>query len=130
MSDKFRKLANERRDLEPRAAIPQLDPEAVKPQSAEAVPQTQPTADRPLMDVGNQVATPSGGEAALTERPIFLTPVDTSERRASQGFLMYPSRHRQLKDIAYIEGRNPWEVLDDALEEYAVRHYGKGHKRR
>ena len=60
-----------------------------------------------------------------------LTPVDTSERPVSRGFQMYPSRHRQLaKDLAYIEDRNPWLIIDDALEEYVVKHYGREHKRR
>lgn len=62
---------------------------------------------------------------------INLTPVDTSEPPVSHGFQMYPSRHRQLaKDLAYIEDRYPWLIMDDALEEYVVRHYGKEHKRR
>jgi hypothetical protein len=44
---------------------------------------------------------------------------------------MYPSRHRQIvKDLAYIEDCKPWEIIEDALEESVVRHYGKEHRRR
>jgi hypothetical protein len=44
---------------------------------------------------------------------------------------MYPSRHRQVaKDLAYIEDRNPWQIIEDALEEFVVRHYGKENKRK
>jgi hypothetical protein len=44
---------------------------------------------------------------------------------------MYPSRHRQVtKDLVYIEDRKPWQIIEDALEEYVVRHYGKEHKRK
>ena len=66
---------------------------------------------------------------APSERPIFLTPVDTSEMPFNRGFHMYPSRHRQLLDLAYIEGRKPWEIVEQALAEYVKRHYdGKARK--
>jgi hypothetical protein len=43
---------------------------------------------------------------------------------------MYPSRHQQVtRDIAYIEDRKPWEIIEDALEEYVVKHYGREHWR-
>ena len=44
------------------------------------------------------------------ERPLYLTPVDTSEKPFNRGFHMYPSRHKQLGDLAHYEERNPWEV--------------------
>lgn len=60
-----------------------------------------------------------------------LTIVDTSETPVNRGFHMFPSRHRQVvKDLVYIEDRKPWEIIEDALEEYVVRHYGKEYKRK
>ncbi|WP_319666276.1 hypothetical protein [Streptomyces scabiei] len=70
-------------------------------------------------------------QAPVSERPIYLTPVDTDEQPISKGLAMYPSRHTQIvRDIAYIEGRRPWKIVDDALEEYVVKHYGKQYKRK
>lgn len=47
------------------------------------------------------------------------------------GSFMYPSRHRQVvKDLVYIEDRKPWQIIEDALDEYVVRHYGKEYKRK
>ncbi len=44
---------------------------------------------------------------------------------------MYPTRHTQIvRDIAYIEGRRPWKIIEDALEEYVVKHYGKQYRRK
>jgi len=44
---------------------------------------------------------------------------------------MYPSRPWQIaRDLACIEDRKPWQIIEDALEEYVVRHYGKKHKRK
>ena len=34
------------------------------------------------------------------------------------------------KYLAYVEDRNPWEIIEDALEEYVVRHYGKDYRRK
>ena len=43
---------------------------------------------------------------------------------------MYPSRHIQLvRDLAFIESRRPWTIIEDALEEYVTRRYGKQYKR-
>jgi hypothetical protein len=61
---------------------------------------------------------------APVERPLFLTPVDPTEKLFNRGFHMYPSRHKQLRDLAYYEDRNPWEIVDQALGEYVKRHYG------
>jgi hypothetical protein len=113
-----------------RSAVPQIDLE----QSPSRGPGTPPQAlPGPL--VSPPIAEPV--PAAVAETPqssvptVNLTPVDTSERPVSHGFQMYPSRHRQLaRDLAFIEERHPWEIVDDALEEYVVRHYGKEHKRR
>jgi hypothetical protein len=83
---------------------------------------------QPLASV-EQVAPPQPTEPA-PQRP-RLTQVDTRETPTNRGFSMYPSRHRQVaKDLAYIEDRNPWQIIEDALEEFVVRHYGKENKRK
>jgi hypothetical protein len=61
---------------------------------------------------------------ATAVRPTTLTPVDMSEKPFNRGFHMYPSRHEQLLDLAYIEKRKPWEIIEQALAEYVRRHYG------
>jgi len=30
----------------------------------------------------------------------------------------------------YIEDRKPWQIIEDALEEYVIKHYGKEYKRK
>lgn len=71
---------------------------------------------------------PLTGEGVLdkteTERPLYLTPIETSEKPSSVGHLMYPSRHRQLTDLEYIEQRKRWYIIEQALSEYVERHYG------
>jgi hypothetical protein len=32
--------------------------------------------------------------------------------------------------MAYIESRKPWQIIEDALEEYVVKRYGKEHRRK
>lgn len=126
MTSNFKKLSQEARSIEPRAAIPQVDPEAPKPTPAEPVARVQPTPIAPRVEPVQQAPATVPPEA----RPIYLTPVDSTERGVSQAFNMLPSRHKQLKDMAYIESRKPWQIIEDALEEYSVKHYGKEHKRR
>jgi hypothetical protein len=106
-----------------RAAIPQIDPETTKAVISSSDSQVSSPA------VENSIATP-----VITEKPaappVKITQVDTAEMPSNRGFSMYPSRHRQIaKDLAYIEDRKPWEIIDDALEEYVTRHYGKQYKR-
>ncbi|WP_258044161.1 hypothetical protein [Streptomyces sp. SM11] len=43
---------------------------------------------------------------------------------------MRPSRHKQLRDLAYIEDRKFWLILDDALELYVTKKYGKQYKKK
>ncbi|MFD0634111.1 hypothetical protein ACFQ9X_23710 [Catenulispora yoronensis] len=62
--------------------------------------------------------------------PVRLATVDTNEAPVNRGFHMYPSRHKQLRDLAYVEERKPWQVIEDALEEYVTRRYGKQYKRK
>lgn len=130
MSDKFKKM---------RAAVPQVDPsEPVRPEppkpeaTVPPAPPQQPTprsGEPELIDQGPAVqAAPISHDQ---ERSRFLTPVDTRESPVNRGFHMYPSRHAQIaRDVAYIENRKPWEIIEDALEEYVVRHYGKEHRRK
>lgn len=130
----FKKHLGEQKMKAPRVAIPQVDPEAPKPASAGLVASAQPPpvpqrvepVDQPRTAVTDDSTANTAQETAL----VRLTAVDTSEAPVNRGFHMYPSRHRQLRDLAYIEERKPWQVVEDALEEYVMRHYGKQYKRR
>ncbi|MDQ2906221.1 MAG: hypothetical protein M3Y81_22095 [Chloroflexota bacterium] len=122
MANNFKKQLTQQR-----AAVPQVDPEegrAVIPaplQAAEPVRQEtpQPATAQP----------PRASEPALSLHHITI--VDTSEAPVNRGFFMYPSRHRQIaKDLAYLEDRKPWQIIEAALEEYVVRHYGKEYRRK
>jgi hypothetical protein len=121
MARDFKKQVAEARTIQPRAAIPQVDPAAVKP--------PEPAEPQASLEEPIKPATAEPAKAETNKRPIYLSPVDTNEKGASQAFQMYPSRHTQLKDLAYIEHRNPWQIIEDALEEYVVRHYGKKYRR-
>jgi hypothetical protein len=60
-----------------------------------------------------------------------LTIVDTVERVTGGGISMFPSRKRQLvRDLAFIEDRKPWQILEDALEYYVTTHYGTKFRRK
>ncbi len=113
-----------------RAAVPQVDLESVKPAvptpvQVESKPKVQTKSSQSVQDE------PAPAPAEADNQAPRLTQVDTSETPTNHGFSMYPSRHRQVaKDLAYIEDRNPWKIIDDALEEYVVKHYGKEHKRK
>lgn len=130
----FKKQLSERKASTPRVAIPQVDPEAPKPTPAEPVAPAQPpaapgrveTVDQPDAAAPDESAVPTAQEMV----PVRLATVDTNEAPVNRGFHMYPSRHKQLRDLAYVEERKPWQVIEDALEEYVTRHYGKQFKRR
>lgn len=131
MGNNFKKQLSEQRSAAPRVAIPQLDPEAPKPTPAEPVAPAPLAAPVQPVEPDVQPSTAVEAGAAPVERPVYLTPVDTKEQPTNRGFAMYPSRHTQVaQDLAYIEGRRPWAIIDDALEEYVVRHYGKQYKRK
>ncbi len=124
MPSNFKKQAAQQR-----AAVPQVDPESTN------VPlSTSPESIEPLLtpkemthaEPEKQAPTPQASTSAQ-----HITSVDTSEVPVNRGFHMYPSRHRQVtKDLVYIEDRKPWQIIEDALEEYVVRHYGKEYKRK
>jgi hypothetical protein len=110
-----------------RAAVPQVDPESTNtlmpepPQAIESQPvPTEPAQEEPEI------------QAPTPPTPTHhITMVDTSEAPVNRGFFMYPSRHRQVaKDLVYIEDRKPWQIIEDALEEYVVKHYGKEYRRK
>ncbi|MDN3263308.1 hypothetical protein QWJ26_26560 [Streptomyces sp. CSDS2] len=56
--------------------------------------------------------------------------MDSGEAPQARGTQMRPSRHEQLRDLAYIEKRKFWVILDDALELYVTKTYGKQYKRK
>ncbi|HEV2403474.1 MAG TPA: hypothetical protein VGS08_04700 [Candidatus Saccharimonadales bacterium] len=125
MSNNFRRQAAQKR-----AAVPQIDVESVKPEAPATPSPVVAIRESPARSAHRILETTS----ALAERevrPTHLTIVDTTETPMNRGFFMYPSRHRQVaKDLVYIEDRRPWEIIEDALEEYVVRHYGREYKRR
>jgi hypothetical protein len=130
VSSKFKQLAAKDREMQPRVAIPQIDP-ADTSTPVELPPAPQASASAPEHESVRAPERKSVKPAAPvpTERPIYLTPVDKSETLLNRGFHMYPSRHRQLLDMAYIEDRKPWEIVEQALAEYVKRHYGKAGER-
>lgn len=125
MANDFKKRAAQRR-----AAIPQVDPESSSvptPVSLQPIEPQPALAEPAHLETEKQVATmPQASPPAP-----HITIVDTSEAPMNRGFFMYPSRHTQIaKDLAYHEDRKPWLIIEDALEEYVVRHYGKEYKRK
>src|SRR6266511_5348375 len=99
------------------------EPAPVEPTTTEMAP-----SDTALTDESTRTPERESADApvapATAVRPPALTPVDTSEKPFNRGFHMYPSRHEQLLDLAYIEKRRPWEIVDQALSEYVKRHHG------
>lgn len=118
MTNNFKKLHAEAAQ---RAAVPQIDLESTTP----------PTPVAPPPQRAQEAPRPPEPAPTDTSSGVQLTAVDTSEQPVNRGFHMYPTRHRQVvRDLAYIEDRKPWLIIEDALEEYVVRHYGREHKRR
>lgn len=126
MSNNFKKQA-----VQQRTAIPQIDPESAKPIITPTnTTQVKPAATAVIETQTQSSPTPVNEPEAVNSQA-RLTQVDTAETPTNRGFSMYPSRHRQVaKDLAYLEDRKPWEIIEDALEEYVVKHYGKDHKRK
>jgi hypothetical protein len=150
MAKDYRSLMKERRTQAGRG-VPQVDPDDVVLERLQAEPPTSPAPqpERQPSDAGTpELAIEEAPPAEVSEpprestrtleresanapvapamavRPAVLTPVDTSEKPFNRGFHMYPSRHEQLLDLAYIEKRKPWEIIDQALSEYVKRHHG------
>jgi hypothetical protein len=124
MMNNFKKQA-----IQQRAAVPQVDPESTSALIAAPLRASEPQ-PAPAVPVQKEPETPAPAPQAPAPTH-HITVVDTSEAPVNRGFFMFPSRHRQIaKDLAYIEDRNPWQIIDDALEEYVMRHYGKEYKRK
>ncbi len=101
----------------------------MKPMKEEPAPvETPPPTHTTLTDESTRTPERESADApvapATAVQTPALTPVDTSEKPFNRGFHMYPSRHEQLLDLAYIEKRRPWEIVDQALSEYVKRHHG------
>ncbi len=113
-----------------RAAIPQVDPESAKsliPAPIQTIEPQQAT----VPPIPNAAQTPAALPEPIQQAQASAPTHRISDAPANRGFFMYPSRHRQIaKDLAYIEDRKPWQIIEDALEEYVVRHYGKEYKRK
>jgi hypothetical protein len=128
MSGNFKQKAQQQRSAVQQVNLEPGSPtEAPKPVFTPSTPSqaTQPVLPAPE-PVHEEAETPVTNSSEQR-----ITIVDTSETPTNRGFSMYPTRHRQLaKDLAYLEDRNPWKIIDDALEEYVVRHYGKQFKRK
>ncbi len=124
MATNFKKQAAQQR-----AAVPQVDPEST---SALIPAPLQATEPQPASAVPAQKEPEKQAPAPQPPAPAqHITIVDTSEAPVNRGFFMYPSRHRQIaKDLVYIEDRKPWQIIEDALEEYVIKHYGKEYKRK
>ncbi len=126
MSNKFRQQAAQQR-----AAVPQVDLESVKPVTVPEQVEAQKVEVPKAPALPTEPSQPSPPKDITPIPQPRLTIVDTKETPTNRGFSMYPSRHRQVaKDLAYVEDRNPWEIIEDALEEYVVRHYGKDYRRK
>lgn len=132
MATNFKKQVSQRR-----AAVPQVDPEGTK----EAIPAPLYPGDPPSGDPQNIPEHVQAMQAEPTAQSLLAQPsaagmyritiVDTSEAPVNRGFFMYPSRHRQIaKDLAYLEDRKPWQIIEDALDEYVAKHYGEEYRRR
>lgn len=107
------------------SGIPQLDPFAAhivqpapEPSEPEVLPPPGTAAKLPPVSEDVGPTQPAG-------RQLLTRTVDKEERLQQRGFHMYPQRHRQLLELAFIEERKPWQIIDEALEGYVAKHYGK-----
>ena len=115
--------------VQQRAAVPQVDPESIKVSTPAPLPAIEQ--QQALAAFAHQEAEKSASTPQILAPVQHITIVDTSEAPGNRGFFMYPSRHRQIaKDLVYIEDRKPWQIIEDALEEYVVKHYGREYKRK
>lgn len=131
MATNFKKQVSQQR-----AAVPQVDPEGanaavpVPAYPGEPANSLPSMAERPPVEQAGQPAPLVQAQPAATD-VYRITMVDSSEAPVNRGFFMYPSRHRQVaRDLAYIEDRKPWQIIETALEEYVIKHYGKAYKRK
>lgn len=101
---------------------PFVVPQAETPAVTKTAPRKKPTHVRQEPVASTKAEVPR-------ERPVYLTEVDKTENRIAVGHSMFPSRQRQLNDMAYEEGRKQWLILDQAIEEYVERHHPNREKK-
>ncbi|GAA0295401.1 hypothetical protein ACKI1I_46425 [Streptomyces turgidiscabies] len=106
-----------------------------KPKSDAVVTPGEPKQTEPSVEAGKSAATareqttpveaPGSSNKTSVEggRLPFITEVNKTEKLITRTSAMYPSRHTQLGDMAYWENRKPWQIIDQALEEYVKRHH-------
>jgi hypothetical protein len=113
--------------------VPQVDPVeaigvlAASPEPA-AAPLPTPAAitQAPVQPAVQEAATSQPPAEPAAFNPFtMLVHVDTTERLRMAGFHMYPSRHEQLQQLAFLEKRKQWQIVEDALADYVKKHYGK-----
>jgi hypothetical protein len=131
MANKFKQQVTQQR-----ATVPQVDPEGMRapiPASmyaGEAANESHVVPDPAPIKKAKQSAQLVQTQPSASNM-YHMTIVDSREAPVNRGFFMYPSRHRQVaRDLAYIEDRKPWQIIEAALEEYVVKHYGKEYKRK
>lgn len=118
--------------------VPQIDPiAALTAPPAPATPQPEtptPIAAAPASNAAPPPAVAPAAPAPPAAEPSaapgfdprdLLVDVDRTEQLRMAGFHMYPSRHKQLKQLAFFEDRKQWEIIEDALTDYVKKHYGK-----
>lgn len=126
MSNNFKMQAAQKR-----AAVPQVDVEDIKPEVKNPEVINLEVINPIVVDTPSVLPKPDLTIEPVQQVTVRITQVDTSEEPSNRGFFMYPSRHRQVsRDLSYIEERSPWKIIEDALEEYVVKHYGKGFRRK
>lgn len=116
--------------LEPsRTAIPQAGPFAATPEP----PAPAPPADKPASGPNRTHRTPRA--VAATSEPHArvqpasqprVTPLvvpQPSELKLQYTSWMFASMHRLLKDMSYREDRKHWQIIHDALYDYAATHH-------
>src|SRR6266516_7201115 len=81
--------------MKPMEAEPTAEDTSAEP----AAPVEEAPAPRESVRAPERKSARAATATAPAQRPIFLTPVDTSETPFNRGFHMYPSRHRQLHDL-------------------------------
>jgi len=130
-------MAARRQGLQP--GVPQTDPVAAALAAAPPapLPPVPVPADAPPLPLETVQPLPPAPAAEVAAPPapavapplITLSEVDRSQQLRVASFHMYPSRHKQLKEMAFLEDRKPWQVVDDALALYAKKHYPGGVRR-
>jgi hypothetical protein len=99
----------------PKAPTPGPELVEVKPPVVQAEPEMVDAQEQSTQSEPTTNKTRSGS----------IADVDKTEQATSRSLAMLPSRHRQVKDMAYLEDRKPWQIIDDALELYVKKFHPK-----